>query len=63
MNKLILYQILTGTRITRNPRQVELNLLSLDQDFTEIYPDNSNSPLKAIFRFPLEFEFTAGVLL
>ena len=31
----------------------QLNLLFLDQNFTEIYPDNSNSPLKLeLFSFP-----------
>ena len=30
---------------------------SLDQNFTEIFPDNSNSPLtRTVFRFPVEFD-------
>ena len=45
---------ITRTRITRIPRSLELNLLSLDQNFTEIYPYNSDSPLtRTVFRFPL----------
>ena len=49
--------LITWTRITRIPRSLELNFLSLDQNFTEIYPDNSDSPLtRTVFRFPSEFE-------
>ena len=48
---------ITRTRITRIPRQLELNFLSLEKNFTEIYPDNSNSPLaRTVFCFPSEFE-------
>ena len=33
------------------------HLLSLDQNFTEIYPDKSNAPLtRTAFPFPSEFE-------
>ena len=49
--------LITWTRITRIPRSLELNFLSLDQNFTEIYPDNPDSPLtRTVFRFPSEFE-------
>ena len=45
------------TSITRIPRSLELNFLSLDQNFSEIYPYNSDSPLtRTVFRFPSEFE-------
>ena len=48
---------ITRTRITRIPRQLELNFLSLGQNFTEIYPDTSNSQLtRTVFRFASEFE-------
>ena len=48
---------ITRTRLTRIPRSLELNFLSLDQNFTEIYPDNSDSPLtRTVFLFPSEFE-------
>ena len=48
----------TPTRTTRKPRWLELYFISLDQNFTEIYPDNSNSPLtRTVLRFPWEFEF------
>ena len=48
---------ITRTRITRIPSSLELNFLSLDQNFTEIYPYNSDSPLtRTIFRFPSYFE-------
>ena len=44
---------ITRTQITLIPR----NFLCLDQNFTESYPDNSNSPLtRTVFRFPSEFE-------
>ena len=47
------------TRITAIPRKLELNFLSLDQNLTEKYPDNSNSlPTRTVFRFPSEFELT-----
>ena len=47
------------TRITPIPRKLELNFLSLDQNLTENYPDNSNSSLtRTVFRFPSEFELT-----
>ena len=32
----------TPIRTTRKPRWLELYFISLDQNFTEIYPDNSN---------------------
>ena len=48
----------TPTRTTRKPRWLQLYFISLDQNFTEIYPDNSNSPLtRTVLRFPWEFEF------
>ena len=48
---------ITSTRITRIPRQLELNFLSLEKNFTEIYPDNSNSPLtRTVFRCSSLFE-------
>ena len=49
--------LITWTWITQIPRFLKIHLLSLDQDFTEIYPDNSNFPLtQTVIRFPLEFE-------
>ena len=46
----------SGTSITLIPRQLELTFLSLDQNFTEIYPNNSNSWLtRTVFRFPSKF--------
>ena len=43
--------------ITQIPHYLELNFLSLDQNFTEIYTDNLNSPLtRTVFCFPSEFE-------
>ena len=33
----------TQTPITQIPRQLELNFVSLDQNFSQIYPDISNS--------------------
>ena len=48
---------ITRTRITLIPHSLELNFLSLDQNFTEIYPYNSDSPLtRTVNRFPSEFE-------
>ena len=36
---------------------LEVNFLSLDQNFTEIYPNNSNSQLtRAVFHFPEKFK-------
>ena len=55
VNKLILDQILAdliqqnldnSNSDNSNSPLSRTKLLSLDQDFTEIYPDNSNSPLK-----------------
>ena len=44
-------------RWIERPRQLELNFLSLDQNFTEIYPDISNYPLpRTVFRSPSEFK-------
>ena len=39
----VIFTRLTRTRITQIPRQLQMNFLSLDQNFTEIYPDNSIS--------------------
>ena len=47
------------TPITPMPRKLELNFLSLDQNLTENYHDNSNSSLtRTVFCFPSEFELT-----
>ena len=44
-------------RWLERPRQLELGFLSLDQNFTEIYPDISNYPLpRTVFRSPSEFK-------
>ena len=44
-------------RWLERPRRLELNFLSLDQNFTEIYPDISNYPLlRTVFRSPSEFK-------
>ena len=35
----------------------------VDQNFTEIFPDNSNSPLtRTVFRFPVEFELPGSTV-
>ena len=48
---------ITRTRITKIPHWLAPNFLSLGQNFTEVYPENSNSPLTwTVFCFPSEFE-------
>ena len=43
--------------------KLELNFLSLDPNFTEIYPNNSNSSLtRTIFRFPSELELPVVII-
>ena len=54
----------TRSIYSRIPRLLELNFLSLDQNFTEICTDNSNSSLTwPVFRFPSEFELPAVVCM
>ena len=44
-------------------RNKDLHTVDARQNFTEIFPDNSNSPItRTVFRFPVEFELPGSTV-